>query len=57
MKILKRAKDNYNPQMDEFTYLSALQKAHELAERKWLSGEAFAEQQLDLLKTDCGRQL
>ena len=57
MKILKRAKDNYDLQMDEFARLSALQKAYELAERKWLSGEAFAEQQLDLLKTDCGRQL
>jgi len=48
MKILKRAKDNYDLQMNEFAHFSALQKAYELAERKWHSGEALKEQQQDL---------
>jgi hypothetical protein len=56
MKILKRAKDNYDLPMDEFARLSALQKAYEqanrsyqAAEERWLSGEALKEQQRDML--------
>ena len=37
MKILKRAKDNYDLPMDEFARLSALQKAYEQANRSYPS--------------------